>query len=558
MPKLFRHLLRTLRPARLLAAAGLGALILCGARAAEPLTLTILHANDTHSFAAGVMRRGVAADSDEQSTGGYARLAAAVNAEKAKNPNVIALDAGDRWQGTLFFSLLGPDFITALTNRMPWDAMTLGNHEFDLGCERLAEVLPQEKLPILAANIARRHEGEDACPIEGRLPGTMVKTVSGVKVGIFGIANDEVKVVSKACPATTFDTREDAARKAVAALRAQGAEIIIALTHIGYPADRELARSVAGIDVIVGGHTHSLLGKNLRGSEGPYPTVEISPAGEPVLVVQAKRSTEYLGRLVVAFDEKGRAAAWTGAPVRLTSEKPRDPELRDAVAKAAGVLEKARTVKVSTNPNEFSDGLDPCRWGDCLAGMVTADAFLDFARPYGATIALLNGGAVRSALPVGTVDRGSLEEIHPFGNLIAVIDVTGEAIRAALENGVADPDVGGPHLLQPSGLRYAVDPAQPVGHRILSVETIETDEADEAGKGAWVPLDPAKTYRIATVKYVADGGDDFAMFADAPRVPANDALEVDVMDAYLRAHDPLPMPAAGRITGMPEMPEAAE
>lgn len=524
MPKLFRHLLRTLRPARLLAAAGLGALILCGARAAEPLTLTILHANDTHSFAAGVMRRGVAADSDEQSTGGYARLAAAVNAEKAKNPNVIALDAGDRWQGTLFFSLLGPDFITALTNRMPWDAMTLGNHEFDLGCERLAEVLPQEKLPILAANIARRHEGEDACPIEGRLPGTMVKTVSGVKVGIFGIANDEVKVVSKACPATTFDTREDAARKAVAALRAQGAEIIIALTHIGYPADRELARSVAGIDVIVGGHTHSLLGKNLRGSEGPYPTVEISPAGEPVLVVQAKRSTEYLGRLVVAFDEKGRAAAWTGAPVRLTSEKPRDPELRDAVAKAAGVLEKARTVKVSTNPNEFPDGLDPCRWGDCLAGMVTADAFLDFARPYGATIALLNGGAVRSAL----------------------------------ENGVADPDVGGPHLLQPSGLRYAVDPAQPVGHRILSVETVETDEADEAGKGAWVPLDPAKTYRIATVKYVADGGDDFAMFADAPRVPANDALEVDVMDAYLRAHDPLPMPAAGRITGMPEMPEAAE
>lgn len=586
MPQLLHHLRRLARTARrhlsasvLVSVLGLFGLVICGTPAwgAEksslvaqlpPFTLTILHANDTHSFAAGVKAHGGAADADEKSTGGLARFAAAVKAEKSVNPNVLALDAGDRWQGTLFFSRLGPDFITELTNLMPWDAMTLGNHEFDLGCARLAEVLKNERLPILAANLPKRNpqSGNDpACPLQGALPATIVKTFpngkegAAVKVGVFGIANDEAKVISKACPATAFSDRTEAARQAVTELRRRGAQIIVALTHIGYPADRELARHVSGIDVIVGGHTHSLLGHNLKGSEGPYPTLEISPAGEPVLIVQAKRSTEYLGRLTVAFDANGRAVAWAGTPERLTSAKPRDEALRHAVAKAGDVLAAARSVRVSTNPHTYPDGLDPCRWGDCLAGMVTADAFRAFAAPYGATIALVNGGAIRSALPIGTVDRGSLEEMHPFGNLVAVIDVSGKALRAALENGVADPDVGGPHLLHPSGLRYAVDPTKPVGQRILRVETeVAGDGTNTHVSASWQPLDDAKIYRIATMKYVADGGDNFAMFRLAPRVPANDALEIDVVESYLRAHDPLPMPTAGRILGMPAMPEAAE
>ena len=519
----------------------------------KPFELEILHTNDTHAFAAGVTAKGTACDNDEKCFGGYARIAAAIKAEKAMHPHVLALDAGDRWQGTLFFRTGGPDFIARAGNGIPWDAVTLGNHEFDLGIDRLAQYLDDCAAPTLAANLRAKPGSPIASLKETKFDDIRLYDFNGIKVGLFGLANSdtntfaiEPETLSKALDFTDLAT---AARDAVQKLERQGAHIIIALTHEGYEADQALAAQVEGIDVIVGGHTHSLLGTGLPGAEGPYPTVVEKASGERTLVVQAKRSTEYLGRLFVRFSPDGRVQTWSGGPLRLTPQMPRDPAVEKTVTDAARRIEAFRNTYVSTNPNHYADGLDPCREGECLSGLLAADAYLSFTKTLGADIALVNGGAIRSALPEGRVDRGALMEMHPFGNHLALIEVSGRDIVDALEHGVIEPSVDGPHLLQPAGLRYRIDVKAPIGHRIRDVE-VERLEAN--GQHIWRPIDESGRYRVVTLEYLARGGDGFSVFARAkhlPCVPCEKKVDIEIFERHLAAHDPIPMPETKRITG---------
>ncbi len=518
--------------------------------AVEPISIEILHSNDTHSFAAGVNDRGNACDHDEVCCGGYARIAEAIRTAKVKNPDAIALDAGDKWQGTLFFSTGGPDLIEAYQSEIPWDAATIGNHEFDAGCERLKTFVERTPFPTLAANIVRKND----CPLsealspEGALKPYIIKTIHGlqgeeIKVGIFGLANNEAVEISNACPATEFLSCEEAARRAVKALEAEGIQHIIALTHEGYEEDQALARAVPQIDVIVGGHTHSLLGEGLPGSEGPYPTVVEHEDGSRTLVVQAKCSTEYLGRLCADFDDKGRVVGWRGSAERLLPDAPRSKLIEAITAEAVKAIDGFRLEKITENRNIYADGLDPCRYGECLSGMLTADAFLEFGRAYGARIAILNSGAIRSALPLGPVDRGTIREMHPFGNLLAVLDIPGAVLLAALEHGLSSETVDGPRLLQVAGMRYQVDPKAPVGRRLIKAEVKSLN-----GSG-WDPVDPASVYRTATESYLAEGGDKFAMLSSTERIPADDASDADVLETYLAKFESVPMPETGRIIG---------
>ena len=203
---------------------------------------------------------------------------------------------------------------------------------------------------------------------------------------------------------------------------------------------------------------------------------------------------------------------------------------------------------VGVNTSTLPDGLDPCREGDCLSGMATADAFLAWGRSRGAVAAILNGGAVRAAMPIGPVTHADLLDIHPFGNRIQVADVSGVVLREALEHGLSEPNVIGPRLLQTAGLRYRLNPAAPVGKRIVSAE-IRTKE------GIWAPIVPENVYRIVTIAYLLGGGDHFSMLGKHAKILETGPLEVDVLEAYLHEKkdrdDHLPAPTTGRIIGMP-------
>lgn len=509
--------------------------------------LTILHVNDVHSAAAGVNDRGPVYD-DTNAVGGLARVTAFVADEKAKakvqGKAVLALDAGDFWQGTHFFRTGGMPWAREAMRRMPWDAVTLGNHEFDLGCETLAQYVKALPFPVLAANL----EKNPACPLSTTpLPATVVKDFGGVKVGIIGLVNDEGKDISEACPNTDFANRTKALERAAAELEKAGVTHIIAVTHVGYEADQALARAVPAIDVIVGGHTHSVLGDHPH-SEGPYPTVIAHDDGSKTLVVQAGRSTRYLGRLTVSFDDAGRIVQFRGDLEELVPSLRRDEAIHEFVVRSLEAIRADQERFVGVNTSTLPDGLDPCREGDCLSGMATADAFLAWGRSRGAVAAILNGGAVRAAMPIGPVTHADLLDIHPFGNRIQVADVSGAVLREALEHGLSEPDVIGPRLLQTAGLRYRLNPSAPVGKRIVSAE-IRTKE------GIWAPILPENIYRIVTIAYLLGGGDHFSMLGEHAKILETGPLEVDVLEAYLHEKkdrdNHLPTPATGRIIGMP-------
>lgn len=501
----------------------------------KPFTLTLVHSNDTHAYLAGRDKYGNACFESAPCTGGVARMATALKQERASGGNVLAVDAGDRFQGTLLYTVNKWPMLVEVDKLLPYDAMTLGNHEFDEGCTVAADFVRAHPVPVVAANLVP----EAGCPLYGQhIAPYVIRSFNGTKVGIMGLANPNVKNLGAACPKTRFLDSEDALKKAVAELESQGVRHIVAVTHLGLPEDRRLARSVDGVDIIVGGHTHSYLGKN--SAEGPYPLVERSPSGQPVLVVTAKFAAEYLGKLQVSFDGQGVLQSWQGEALLLDQSVSPDPKVEKLVKHYAAQLEKFRTAKVGSHDLDFADGMEACRSGDCLSGMVATDAMLEYARPYGAVAALCNGGSLRAPLKRGELSQGDVLAVWPFSNTIAIREYTGAQLLAALEHGLAGEKAMGPHLLQVAGLRYSVDPARPAGKRLLRAELL-----DQQGRA--VPISPQKSYTIAVLDYLVRGGDKFAMLTKGQPVPGPDSLDVDIVSAYIKTHSPLSMPRAGRI-----------
>ncbi|WP_417035863.1 bifunctional metallophosphatase/5'-nucleotidase [Desulfovibrio piger] len=501
----------------------------------DGLELRLLHVNDTHAFLAGLNDHMNACFEATDCRGGLARISAAIRAARQEQDNIIALDAGDQFQGTLFYSVNKWPMIAAADALLPYDAITLGNHEFDEGCRELARFLEAQPLPVLAANLVP----QQGCPLAGsRIRPYLVRMVRGTRVGVIGLANDEVTGLAAACPQTAFRDARTTLQRYVTELEAQGIRHIIAVTHLGLERDRELARSVNGIDVIVGGHTHTYLGPGSK--DGPYPIVEHAPDGSPVLVVTAARATRYLGDLSITFDAVGIPVAWTGGPRELVSALPQDEAMTRLVANYAESLERYRTEIVGRHNIQMPDGMEACRKGDCFSGLLTADAFLEYGRTQGARLALVNGGGIRASLPAGDISRGDLLALHPFDGQVYVREYSGQQIREALEHAVSGPDGEGPQLLQVAGLTYEADTSRPAGQRLRSVHIV-----DEQGQRH--ALDPQRRYGVVLSDFLASGGDGFGMLRHG-RLLATSPLSVrELTGDYIRRHSPLAVPHGKRI-----------
>ena len=518
-----------------LAVAGLCCVLVPGMAQSGELELRLLHVNDTHAFLAGSDAGGNACFASEACRGGLGRIAAAIRQARAEQDNVIALDAGDQFQGTLFYSIDKWPVIAAVDRLMPYDAMTLGNHEFDDGCAALASFLAAQPLPVVAANL----KPGKGCPLSGsRIRPYVIREIRGVRVGIVGLANDGIGRLPATCPQTAVSDAQATLEACVRELEAQGIRHIIVLTHLGLERDRALARAVSGVDVIVGGHSHSYLGKT--SPEGPYPVVEHAPDGSPVLVVTAGRAARLLGDLTVVFDAAGVARRWSGEARELTPSLPVAEDVERVVADAAGELETYRTAVIGRHAVRMPDGMEQCRAGECFAGMVLVDAMLEYGRPEGAAVALYNSGGVRAALPPGSISRGDVLTAYPFGGEAQIREYTGEQLRQALEHGLAGKNGAGPHLLQVAGLRYEADVSRPAGSRLLSVDIVNEE-------GRTCPLDPQALYVVVLGEYLTQGGDGFQMLKEGRLLRTCSLKDQELVEAYIRRHSPLPPPETGRI-----------
>ncbi|MFH1139500.1 MAG: 5'-nucleotidase C-terminal domain-containing protein [Pseudomonadota bacterium] len=540
----------------------------------EVHALTILHVNDTHSQLeegryAVKIDLGRGPETFYFFLGSQARLTAKVRELMDTEKNPIFLHAGDLVQGTIYYTKYHGVAGVSLMNLTPPQAMVVGNHEFDVGPERLFNIINQADFPILGGNV-----DASADPfLSGRLPAYVIEDIDGERVGIIGLITPETAHSSQPGKTISFvDPRETAARL-VAELESQGVNKIIALTHQGYGEDRELARRVPGIDVIIGGHSHTLLGDfSALGldSAGPYPTRETGPDGSLVCIGQDWKWGVGLGVMNVKFDREGKTISCDGSPVLLASDRFLDQDKNEVSAETKAELtafiSKTPIVEIVEPDREaaailapFTAGLVEYRktviatmaenlWhvrvpgqthpeggvmahGSLVSPHISA-ALLWQANREGlqADAALDNAGDAHADLPLGDLTVAAVYELLPFGNTIYLLQVTGADLTAALERGVT---LGDGSFLYPAGLRYKADLNLPEGQRITVVEI------RDAG-GVFRPLDRAATYRLAVNSYMANGGGGFDLFNN-PEIKKYDTgfFDAEMFQEYASQNTPL-------------------
>ncbi|QSZ59241.1 5'-nucleotidase C-terminal domain-containing protein [Rhizobium sp. ZX09] len=520
------------------------AITLSAGAALADYELNILHINDFHSRIESINKFDSTCSAEEEGKnecfGGAARLLTAINqtrdALKTGGKNVLLLNAGDNFQGSLFYTTYKGTVEAEMLNAMKFDAMTVGNHEFDDSEDGLAGFLDKVQFPVVTANVV----ATAASKIGDRVKPSIVLEVGGQKIGIVGaVANDTAEL---ATPGPNITIAEDVAKisEQVQKLKRDGVDKIIALTHVGYPRDLEFIAKIPDVDVVVGGHSHTLLSNTDQKAEGPYPTLVDNPGGYKVPVVQAGQYSKYLGDLKIVFDDNGVVKESKGDPILVDSSFKPDEATLKRIDELKAPIEALKAKVVGTSEGPIEGDRKICRVKECSMGNLVADATLARVKDQGVTIAFANSGGLRSSIDGGDVSMGEVLTVLPFQNTVATFQLKGEDIRAALENGVSQIDDGAGRFMQVSGMKYSFDRSKPAGSRVVSVEVKEGD--------AFVPLDPAKTYIVAANNYVRTGGDGFKVFA-TKAINAYDFgpnLE-EAVAAYITANSPYKPYTDGRI-----------
>ena len=478
----------------------------------DDFNLTILHTNDTHSR-----------------TEIYPKLATAVKAEKDKNPNALLIDAGDVFSGTLYFTKFEGQADIKLMNYIGYDVMTLGNHEFDLGSspqghKALADFIKAAKFPFVSTNIDASNDQLltglfsdviSSKPAEGKIYQGMIKEINGEKVGFFGLTTPETEYISSPID-VKFKDYIDTANKAVATFENMGINKIVAVTHIGYDDnptvdnDLLLAEYVDGIDVIVGGHSHTALNE---------PT--IIDKEEPTVIVQTGEFLNNLGKLNVKFDAKGvvkEANSQLIALDKLAEDEEALRILQPYKEEIAEMNNEEIGVTLATaleTPRDGGDETKPSvRKNQTILGNIITDGMLtkakEVAKSYNKNVvmAFTNGGGIRASINAGPVTLGEVRTVLPFGNTLAMMDVTGAELKAAFEVSVSQFPKESGGFLHIAGGYVKFDSSKPVGERIVSI-------AYKNDKGEYIELDDQTKYTVATNAFTAKGGDGYTMFEAA-------------------------------------------
>ena len=533
------------------------ALILPPCSAADDFTLAIAHLNDSHShLEATPLTLNIAGQKTLLQAGGFASLQTLVNEMRANNPKLLLLHAGDAVQGSLYFTRFHgePEFV--FLNRLGVDAMTLGNHEFDRGSAAIADYLQWANFPIISSNI--QFFGEAA--IAQRVPTRLIKEVNGERIGIIGLTTETTPQTTLDVGQVKFLDAQASAEREVAALSAQGVDKIVLLSHLGYAQDLMLARAVKGIDIIVGGHSHTLLGSTASLTplglvpQGPYPTEVLAPDGARVLVLQAWKWGQMLGRLDARFDASGHISGYTSNAVIPVADR----FVRDAVtiardspayAEIVQTFERGGLLRVVKEDAATASALAPysaqlavyrqttvaTAAQDLLRGVnrgpgpLVADSML--AAVPGAQVAILNNGGVRKDLLAGSISVGDVLEVLPFANTLVLLDLSGDELKEALEDDIdflISKKYPSPYPYV-SGIRFQVSRHAAKGKRVTALSVRD-------GQAVYQAVQPTTRYRSVVSNYVAGGGDAFTRIRNAAGFRTDTGiLDSDAWRAFLTA-----------------------
>ncbi|MFP4569306.1 bifunctional metallophosphatase/5'-nucleotidase [Rhodosalinus sp.] len=519
------------------------ALALIPAMAAADYTLHILHINDLHSRIEPISRFDSTCPPEDDAAGecfgGVARLKTLIDQKRAElaGENVIVLDAGDQFQGSLFFTTYQGQAAAEFMAMIGFDAMTLGNHEFNLGPAKLAEFVDALPFPVISGSLDLSRSGE----LGGKVGRTLVLEVGGERIGLVSAVAADTQELSSPGPDIVFMDEIDSIAAQVEELEAEGVDKIVALTHVGLPHDIRIAEAVEGIDAIVGGHSHSYLSASDPDRAGAYPTYATAPDGTMVPIVQAYAYSKYLGHLTLTFDDDGKVTLAKGDTILVGPDIAKDEAVAERVAALAEPIRERMQEVVAETTAAIDGARESCRARECEMGTLVADAMLDRVRDQGIQIAIQNGGGLRASIDAGEVSMGEVLTVLPFQNTLATFQLRGEDVLAALENGVSQIEEGAGRFPQVAGLTFAFDAAAEPGARVSDVMVMT--------EGDWQLLDPAATYGVVSNNFMRRGGDGYSMFA-ADAMNAYDfgpGLEQVVAD-YMAENSPYTPYTDGRIT----------
>mmetsp|Transcript_41154 Transcript_41154/g.66720 ORF Transcript_41154/g.66720 Transcript_41154/m.66720 type:complete len:888 (+) Transcript_41154:243-2906(+) len=568
---------------------------------AGPLRLQVLHTNDIHGRFDEFSVSGN--DNINCATnpcyGGFARIKTAIDAAKAASSDPsIYVDAGDISTGTLFYSYYGPASAAKYFNLLQPDAVAIGNHEFDQGPAGAAKFMYNVTFPILAANIDASAE-----PLLNPAPWVpyTIKTINGEQVGIIGVTTLETAVTSSPGPNIVFTDPTAAVQAQVNALKALGVNKIIALTHIGYPDDVQLCQSVAGLDLIVGGHSHTMLYNptvttlgtsgtlyfDFDPQFGSYPTI-LSNADGPCVVFQDYYTGKYLGNFVAEWDTAGvltssiltayqsftylpkilrsttfnystqaSSAAVASSPLLIKTAKDSAIDAIIAADNAPLTAYKSQVVGRTLVAMPQSNAI--VRAQEAILGNAVTDGLVWYVNNVlgaglqaifnangGCFITITNGGGLRTSIPAGNITVGGVIGVLPFKNLLVVLNISGADIITALENGVSQyipPNQSGQagRFPQVSGLRFTFNPSAPAFSRIREVNVTKN--------GVTYPIELTKRYFVITNDFMHGGGDGYSVFTNKQLlVDKNNAIDMaEAFIEYIEANSPLNPKLEGRI-----------
>ncbi|ORY10933.1 Metallo-dependent phosphatase-like protein [Clohesyomyces aquaticus] len=512
--------------------------------------ISFFHVNDVHSHLDEFSSSGTDCTRPERGCyGGYARIKHVIDTERPRYNDSLWLNVGDEFQvgyfvklittpntrndgvqGTLFYTYYGGEKIAETINQLGFDAMTLGNHEFDGGDEELGQFLENLTFPIVSANIHSENE-------------KLNKTIKPFHIfeeyqlAIIGVTTETTPSISSPGETTTFSNAVEAVQQTVNHIRSTtNINRIAAITHIGYDEDQALAQNTTGLYLIMGGHSHTLLG-DMEDAEGKYPTIVKNKDGEEVFIVTAYRWGEYVGCIDVTYDAEGKILAYRGAPIHITNTTAQDEDLQKQIEGwrgpfeefAAEVLGKAEVTLDQTT----------CQKRECLLGDFMCDAMLAYRRNTSDTadFALINAGGIRATIDEGDITRGEVLTSFPFGNAIVEITMTGEKLWKVLEGIVTGVNVENGKAVTSffqvsTGIKVQYNPQNNNGSKLVNV-TI--------GNG---PLDNATEYNIVTLDFLAGGGDNiFPVTTDFVTLDTQD----QVLAQYVQAQTPIKIKLEGRI-----------
>ncbi|MEW6143014.1 MAG: 5'-nucleotidase C-terminal domain-containing protein [Chloroflexota bacterium] len=475
--------------------------------------VTILHSNDTHASLDLVAQR--------------AALISQARSEVGKD-NLLLLDAGDVFAGTPYFTLYHGLADLWFFNYMVYDIMCLGNHEFDEGPTSLAKFLVGAKFSVISANVDLSREPL----LAGKTRPYVIIDRAGRKFGVFGLLTEDTSEISSPGPTVKINDHTESARNMVAELQKQGLNRIIALTHIGWDVDLKLAKDVEGIDLIVGGHSHTVPDK--------YPTLVNSDA-TPTLVVQAGAYNQYIGRLALKFDKTGIIRQWQGSQlISITDKLPADSACSAKLSEYSAPLAQLKQTVVGKTAVLLDGDREHVRSQETNLGNLIADSMLWRAASLKPDVALMNGGAIRASIPPGDISLGNVLSVLPFNGFYMAVDLSGRQLTAAIENGVSQVEEQAGRFPQVSGLRFTWDPKGQPGNRVRSIEM-----KTPAG---YKLIDTSATYRVIVSNYLAGGGDGYTVFKEAANVINLGYPDYDTLANYIKAMSPVIPRVEGRIT----------